>query len=117
MVITDTSRDPAILNIDLVRGDDFQGMVITLPETIPLSGLSVARMDIVDNIYSNRVVHSLSLGNGITVDNQNLVFSISKTVTATFEAETHKYDCELTIAGVTRTYFAGDIIVKGDVTI
>lgn len=115
MAITDTSRLPAIVNLCIYRGDDFQGMVITFPDTIPLSGLSAARMDIVDNY--NKVACSLSLGNGITVDNQNLVFAISKTMTATFEAETYKYDCELTIAGITRTYFAGSIIITGDVTI
>lgn len=115
MAITDTSRNPAKLNFDLVRGDDFRDMVITFPDTIPLSGLSVARMDIVDNY--NKVACSLSLSHGITIDTQNLVFAIPKTVTATFEAETYKYDCELTVAGVTRTYFAGAITVIEDVTI
>ena len=115
MAITDTSRLPTIVNLGIYRGDDFRDMIITFPDTIPLSGLGVARMNIVDNY--GEVVYSLSLGNGITIDNQHLVFVIPKTVTATFEAETYKYDCELTVAGVTRTYFAGSIIVTGDVTI
>jgi hypothetical protein len=101
-----------------VKGDTYPGVTITLTKNgspIDLTGALIA-IEFRESSRTGTVSKTLGIGTGITItDAINGVFTIDP-FQVNINAGRHYYDCQVTIAGVVKTYFEGILPVNQDVT-
>ena len=124
---TNDSYLPAEYNTGIVRGDYFEEQFQFSLNGSPLDLSECdARIQVKD--LSNRVQFPIELATftiktdpfqvtGISIANNNLIWTIEDTDTKTFPPGTYQYDIEVTLGGKVRTYVKGQFNVERDITI
>lgn len=111
---TDTSRNIAQYEFDIIRGDDFVQPFI-FPVEIPLVNVTEAKIDFKSVV--GVTVLSLSLADGISIVGQTLTITLTDTQSSLLVNDTYYYDCKFVISGFIKHYFGGKINVKPIITI
>lgn len=101
-MIIDNSRDPFEVQINMIRGNDFDP-VFVIPTEIPLAGLTYAHIDFLDaNGVSKQ---ECTLDSGLSVSGQNITLRLSVAQTALFDIGNLKGTMKLIINNFNRDYF------------
>jgi hypothetical protein len=104
---TDSSRIPGEIDIKAIAGDDFKQIFI-FPDLFPLP--LATDVDVVVYNPDMSINDSFSIGDGITIDNLNLIFEIPAIKTTLYMNAGYPYKCSLTISGIKRSYIVGKLI-------
>ena len=110
----DSSRALSTIQIDMIRGDDFIE-TFSFPSSVPLSGLSTARINFFASDGS--LLRAVNLGSGLTVSGQDMTLTFSASTTQSFPIGTIEGDLEMVISGFKRTYLLIKLNIAADITI
>ena len=106
---------PAEYNTGVVRGDYFSE---EFTFTIDNEALDISNANTSIQIRSNRdsIIGDYSLGNGLSITDNILLWAIEDTETIDFVPDVYKYDIEMVLDNVKKTFVRGRFTVERDTT-
>ena len=82
----DSSRALSTIQIDMIRGDDFIE-TFSFPSSVPLSGLSTARINFFASDGS--LLRAVNLGSGLTVSGQDMTYLLTSVWNQRYQSLTY----------------------------
>jgi hypothetical protein len=111
----ETYNFPTIVRGDTFTAQEFIMETITGNDPAVPIDLTGAQIKIQFRGKGNKLQLTLREGAGINITTPLAgTFVISQFQTDTWEAGTYNYDCQITLAGVVKTYFGGTFVLSPD---
>lgn len=107
---------PSEYNTGIVRGDYFKEQFSFYLDGVELS-IATANARIQIRSTGKNLLGEYTIGNGLTIDSNKLIWEIFESETAEFTPAVYKYDVEIVLSGKTRTYIKGNFNVEKDITL